>query len=77
MSVATHNDQNDPTGQRADKAFKTMTATLALQGHILTRSNPSDGPVTYYVTRWGLVRHLPTLDDVKAFVRQIGGHDAQ
>jgi hypothetical protein len=48
-----------------------------LHGHALTRSNPSDGPVTYYATRWGHVRHLPTLDDVKAFVRQIGGHDAQ
>ena len=77
MSVATHNDPNDPTGQRADKAFKTIAATLALHGHILTRSNPSDGPVTYYVTRWGLVRNLPDLDVVHAFVRQIGGHDAQ
>jgi hypothetical protein len=77
MSVATHNYPNDPTGQRADKAFKTMAATLVLQGHALTRGNPSDGHVTYCVTRWGHVRHLPTLDDVKAFVYQIGGHDAQ
>ena len=77
MSVATHNDPNDPTGQRPDKAFKNMAATLALQGHILTRSNASDGPVTYYATRWGLVRNLPDLDAVKAFVRQIGRHDAQ
>lgn len=74
MNTTTHNDLNSPTGQRADKAFKTMAATLALQGHILTRSNPSDGPVTYYATRWGLVRNLPDLDAVAAFLRQIGGH---
>jgi hypothetical protein len=65
------------TAERDHKAFATLAEQLALHGHALTRSNPSDGPVTYYATRWGHVRHLPTLDDVKAFVRQIGGHDAQ
>ena len=71
--MTNHNDLNTPTGQRDDKAFSTLVAQLALQGHTLTRSNPSDGMVSYYVTRWGMVRSLPDLDTVKAFVRQIGG----
>lgn len=74
MNTTTHNDLNSPTGQCADKAFTTLVAQCALHGHALTRSNPSDGPVTYYATRWGLVRNLPDLDAVATFLRQIGGH---
>lgn len=73
MNTTTHNDLNAPTGQRADKAFTTMAAQLALQGHTLTRSNPNDGPVTYHASRWGLVRQLPDLEAVAAFVRMVGG----
>lgn len=67
------NDLDTPTGQRADKAFTTLAAQLALQGHTLTRTNPSDGPVTYYASRWGMVRALPDLDAVAAFARMVGG----
>lgn len=67
------NDLDTPTGQRGDKAFTTLAAQLALQGHTLTRSNPNDGPVTYYASRWGMVRQLPDLDAVGAFARMVGG----
>ena len=74
MNTTTHNDLNSPTGQRADKAFKTMAATLALHGHQLVRSDGQDGAVSYYVHCLGQVKNLPDIDAVAAFVRQIGGH---
>ncbi|MDP3424969.1 MAG: hypothetical protein Q8S32_14580 [Burkholderiaceae bacterium] len=64
------------TEQHDGKTFNTLAAQLALQGHTLTRSNPKDGRVTYYVSRWGMVRALPDLDAVKAFARQVGGAHA-
>jgi hypothetical protein len=67
------NDLDTPTGQRADKAFNTLAAQLALQGHTLTRTNPNDGPVTYHASRWGIVRALPDLEAVAAFARMVGG----
>jgi hypothetical protein len=72
-----HNHLDTPTAERSEKAFKSLQAAFALAGHTLARTEAKDGAVTYYATRWGHVRHLPTLDDVKAFVYQIGGHDAQ
>ena len=71
-----HIAPNTPTGQRDDKAFSTLVAQLAFHGHQLHRTHPADGPVSYYVTRWGMVRSLPDLDTVKAFVRQVGGAHA-
>lgn len=56
-----------------DKAFKDLQAGYALAGHQLRRSDPADGPPTYYATRWGLVRELPTLSDAVLFLLQIGG----
>jgi hypothetical protein len=67
------NDFGTPTGQSANKAFTTLAAQLALQGHQLVRSDRQDGAVTYYAHCWGHVRHLPDLDAVAAFVRQNGG----
>lgn len=73
IDTTTHNDHDTATAECDHKAFATMAAQCALQGHTLTRSNPNDGPVTYYASRWGLVRHLPNLDAVRAFVRMVGG----
>jgi len=67
------NDLDFPTGQRPGKAFETLRAAFALQGHTLHRTDPTDGPVTYWAERWGLVRHLPTLHDAALFLAQIGG----
>lgn len=59
--------------EATEKEFTTLQARFALVGHTLTRSNPQDGAVTYYATRWGLVRELPSLDAVLTFLAQIGG----
>ncbi len=56
-----------------EKEFSNLRAQLALRGHGLHRTDPGDGPVSYYSERWGLVRYLHTLDDVRAFLAQIGG----
>lgn len=59
--------------------FATLQAQFALAGHTLRQSGPGDGPapVSYLAERWGLARHLPTLDDAAQFLLQVGGagHD--
>ena len=67
------NDLNFPTTERNDKAFSTLRAAFAMKGHTLHRTDPADGPVSYWAERWGLVRHLPTLHDAALFLAQIGG----
>ncbi len=67
------NDIDAHAEHRHGKAFETLRAAFALRGHSLHRTDPQDGPVTYWVERWGLVRHLPTLHDVVQFLAQIGG----
>ncbi len=57
----------------ADKEFSTLRAEAALRGHALHRSDPADGPVKYWATRWGVARDLQSIEDVRAFVRQIVG----
>ena len=55
-----------------DKAFFTFRAQLARAGHALSRTDASDGTRTYFVSRWGMVRELRTLGDVKRFAAQVG-----
>ena len=61
------------------KRVATLQAKFALLGHTFHQSSPNDGPgpVSYMAERWGLVRHLPTLDDADRFLIQISeaGHD--
>ena len=66
-------DANLPTIDTQGKAFATLAARYAMAGHTLHRSDPSDGAVTYWAERWGLVRYLPTIDAVRQFLEQIGG----
>ncbi len=61
------------TTDRLDKAFSNLQAEFARQGHALHCSHPMDGPVAYWVERWGLVRYLPTLHDAGLFLAKIGG----
>lgn len=56
-----------------EKTFATLRAQYAMRGHALHRTDPSDGAVTYWAERWGLVRYLPTLHDAATFLAQIGG----
>lgn len=69
-------EQNEPsnsaTGAGAHKAFLTLRAQLALLGHALSRTDASDGPSSYFVSRWGMVRELRDLDAVQRFARQVG-----
>jgi len=67
---------NSAIGNGADKAFLTMRALLALNGHILSRTHGDDGPVRFYVTRWGLVRELRDIAAVRAFAEQVGATHA-
>ena len=59
----------DLDGRR--KAFLTLRAKLALAGHTLSRTDSTDGPVTYCVGRWGMVRELRDLEAVQAFAVQV------
>ena len=67
------NDLDTPTAERPDKAFQNLRAQFALQGQNLQRTESKDGAVTYFATRWGLVRYLPTLEAAQRFYAQIGG----
>ena len=64
--------------QTADdgKRFATLRAHLALKGYSLHRTAAGDGPVCFYVTRWGLVRELRDLAAVAQFLGQVGGAHA-
>ena len=67
------NDLDTPTAERDDKRFKTLQAQFAMLGQSLQRTESKDGAVTYFATRWGLVRYLPTLEAAQRFLVQIGG----
>ena len=57
-----------------EKHFATLRAAFALQGHRLERTfHGVNLEPTYYAERWGMVRHLPTLEDARRFLAQIGG----
>lgn len=71
--LCTPNDLDAPTSERNEKAFATLHTAFALKGQTLHRTNPADGPVSYWVERWGLVRYLPTIDTARRFLEQIGG----
>ncbi len=78
--AAQSREQDEPrsstTGDGADKAFVTLRALLALKGHVLHRTNGDDGPVRFYITRWGLVRELRDIAAVRAFAEQVGATHA-
>ncbi len=60
-------------GRLEDKEFSTLRAEFALRGHALHRSAATDGSTTYWAERWGLVRCLPSMEDARLFLEQIGG----
>ena len=69
--VDTTSDLDNPTGQRGGKAFVTLSARFALLGYQLTRTDPLDGPASYYAARYGLVRCLPTLCDAQQLIAHL------
>jgi len=57
-----------------EKQFSTFQAGFAMHGHRLERTfHSADIKPTFYTERWGIVRHLPTLEDAHRFLAQIGG----
>ncbi len=56
-----------------EKEFATLRAKFALAGHVLSRSNPTDGHAVYFSTRWGMCREFRDLIAVATFLEQIGG----
>ena len=64
------------TSDLEEKRFKTLQAQFAMLGQSLHRTESKDGAVTYLATRWGLVRHLPSLEAAQLFYLQIGGRHA-
>jgi hypothetical protein len=69
----TINDLDFPTTHRSSKDFCSLRAGFALKGHSLHRSDPQDGPVTYWIERWGLVRYASTIDTARRILESIGG----
>lgn len=59
------------------KRFATLQAQFALHGHVLHQSGPGDGPgpVSFMSERWGMARHLRTLEDADRFLVEVGGVD--
>ena len=69
VSVTTAQKMGNP-----EKQFSTLLAGFATQGHWLERTfHGADIEPTFYAERWGMVRHLPTLEDARRFLAQIGG----
>ena len=58
---------------RAEKDFCNLRAAFLLKGTTLSRTDRADGVVSLYATRWGMVRHLGSMDEARAFLKMIGG----
>ena len=67
------NDLNFATGTRARKAFATLATRFTIAGYSLQRTDAKDGDVNYYAVRWGLARHLGSIDEATSFLLQTGG----
>lgn len=58
--------------QCADKRLKNLAAELALRGHVL-QVQVREGRMLHIVSRWGQSRVFSHLNDLDAFLAQIGG----
>ncbi|WP_296727773.1 hypothetical protein [Variovorax sp.] len=56
-----------------DKPFQTMAAEFALTGHALIRADAEGPRAPYYVTRWGWVKPIHSLEDAAQLLNQIKG----
>ncbi len=69
MSAATVAQEraNDLAATSAeDKNWQTACAKAALAGFSLRRTDPADGPVSYIIERFGLLRELRGIEDLKS-----------
>lgn len=72
LAVDANNDLDFPSAQRPGKDFETHRAAFALKGYALYRTNPADGPVTYWIERSGVVRHSAAMHDLALFLAKVG-----
>jgi len=63
------NDLDFATGERQRKALSTLTAQLALHGHVVQAGDEGDYLV---VSRWGMSQYCEDLEALQDFARQIG-----
>ncbi len=68
-------DRNSRESADTGRAFTTLCDGLALRGCSLSRSRPDDGPVRFYVGRWGMLRELRDPAAVADFAEQVGARD--
>ncbi|MFY9480107.1 MAG: hypothetical protein WAQ08_20905 [Aquabacterium sp.] len=59
--------------QDQEKRISTLTAAAALAGYQIARTDPTDGPVRFFATRWGTTRDLGALENAERFIRVLGG----
>ena len=64
-------DFTKPT--ETNKTLQSLAEAFAKRGHTLAPINPQNLSDGLYASRWGLIRHLPSLASAQAFLRQIGG----
>lgn len=67
-AASTTNDLDSPTTERHEGAFVTLRTALAIKGFALLRTDPNDGPVTYWAESFGLVSMFATLDEIQPFM---------
>ncbi len=64
-----------PTPNNAE--FARLQAAFKQRGHTLGRSHDvTTQQQRYFVSAWGFCKPLASLDDVRAFLQQIGGDHA-
>ncbi|MDO9002831.1 MAG: hypothetical protein Q7V20_05200 [Aquabacterium sp.] len=61
------------TEQDDVKRFATLRAAAAMVGYQLWRTDPADGNVRYFASRWNVVRDIGDIDQVAQFVYVVGG----
>lgn len=58
----------DPSSEE----FAALAAEFAQAGHALMRGDPKQETAPFIATRWGYLKPLHSLDEARAFLRQIG-----
>ena len=73
-ATATNPDlDSPPTLQHQPEAFTGLAAAFKQLGHTLTRIDMPNSPTRYYASNWGYAKALDSLEEVQAFLQQIGG----